>query len=72
LILNKPNNHPKYDDDDDVELMIQLVNTDQNASEDVLDHIELKRIKLYKQMSQLGSSFNPDATQCEKGKGNTS
>jgi hypothetical protein len=62
-ILQKPNNQPNYDDDDDVELVIQSVNKDQNVPEDVIDHDELKRIKVYKQMRRLESSFNPDATQ---------
>jgi hypothetical protein len=43
--------------------MIQSVNESQNAPEDVKDRGELKRIKLYKQMLRLESSFNPDATQ---------
>jgi hypothetical protein len=34
-ILNKPNNQPNYDDDDGMELMIQLLNIDQKAPEDV-------------------------------------
>jgi hypothetical protein len=46
-----------------VKLVIQSVNTDQNAPEDVIDLDELKRIKLYKQMRRLESSFNPNATQ---------
>jgi hypothetical protein len=62
-ILKEPNNQPNYDDDDGVELMIQSINKDQNAPEDVIDHDELKRIKIYKQMRHLESSFNPDATQ---------
>jgi hypothetical protein len=62
-ILNKPNNQPNYDDNDGVEVMIQSVNTDQNAPEDVKDHDELKRIKRYKQMCRLECSFNPDAAQ---------
>jgi hypothetical protein len=49
-ILNKPNNQPNYDDDNGVEVMIQSVNTNQNAPEDVKDRNELKRIKPYKQM----------------------
>jgi Reverse transcriptase (RNA-dependent DNA polymerase) len=49
-----------------VEVMIQSVNTSQNAPEDVTDGDELKRIKLYKQMRRLESSFNPDATQVVK------
>jgi hypothetical protein len=36
---------------------------DQNPPEDMRDQDELKRIKLYKQMRRLESSFNPDATQ---------
>jgi hypothetical protein len=50
-ILNKPNNQPNYDDNDGVEVMIQSVNTSQNAPEEVKDRDELKRIKLYKQNS---------------------
>jgi hypothetical protein len=63
LILKEPNNQPIYDDEDGVELMIQSVNKDQNAPEDVIDHVELKRISIYKQMRRLESSFNPDAAQ---------
>jgi hypothetical protein len=62
-ILNKPNNQPNHDDNDGVEVMIQSVNTNQHAPEDVKDRDELKRIKLYTHMRRLESSFNPDATQ---------
>jgi hypothetical protein len=57
------------DDDDDnedadvMELKMQLFNEGQEASQAVTNQDDLKRMKLYRQLRQLESSFNPDAAQ---------
>ena len=62
-----------YDEDADVmESKTQLFNEGQEASQAVTHQDDLKRMRLYRQLRQLESSFNPDAAklveQIEQGK----
>ena len=63
------------DDDEDTDIMEsknQLFKEGQEASQAVTNQDDLKRMKLYRQLRQLESSFNPDAAklveQIEQGK----
>ena len=63
------------DDDEDTDIMEsknQLFKEGQEASLAVTNQVDLKRMKLYRQLRQLESSFNPDAAklveQIEQGK----
>jgi hypothetical protein len=55
----------KLDDDDEdagvMESKMQLFNEGQEVSQAVTNQDDLKRMKLYRQLRQLKSSFNPDA-----------